>query len=83
MALIHNHSSEWFFIAQSRAIPALRLLIIMLGFDCGESTADRRLNMPVQRVELEEVQMMEFGDDVLEAAVEEAFTAGWWSAPRC
>ena len=41
----------------------------MLGFICGKSTTYRRLKMPVQMIELEEVTMFEYSDDAFEATV--------------
>ena len=61
-----SHSTEWFFIAQSSAIPTPNLQILMLGFNCGWSTTYGRLKMPVKMIELEEVRLVETTDEALE-----------------
>ena len=58
-----------FFIAQFSEIPTPSLQIPMLGFSCGYSTTYRRNTMPVQMIELEEVNAVEVSDESLETIV--------------
>jgi hypothetical protein len=52
----------------------------MLGFNCGWSTTYRRLKMPVQMIELEEVTMVEIMDEALEVVVGRA---SFWTMESC
>jgi len=59
----------------------------MLELRCGYLTPYRGLKMPVQMIELEEVQMIEASDAALEASAAGGLTTSWnataGTAPGC